>query len=166
MNEFVTLLNTFASLQKHEYSKLTPMLDIKFNVASEKYSLAASQLRENIQYIQNRTPNVTYEKASIQILEMMHNAVLDMDHKHHQDYMIGLFDLIIKNLSSAKQEDEVAHIAAYSRDLNKEKAKQEIMEIAKKLNKKEFKHKEAVVLLISQMLSTHDYLVSLKDKYL
>lgn len=165
MNEFVTLLNTFASMKIHEHSKLIPMIDIKLNVASEKYSLAAVQVRKNIQEYQSRD-TLSYEDAGTQILQMLHNSIIDMDHKHHHDYMIGLFDLIQKKLEAANLKDELVVFLAYSRDLNKEKSKKFLMDLAKNLNKKDFKHKSAVVLLITQMLSTHDYLVSLKDKYL
>lgn len=166
MNEFMTLLNTFASLKMTEHSNLTPMIDIKFNVASEQYSLAANQIRQNIQKMQQRTPSLAYEHAGIQFLEMIHNSILDMDHKYHNEYMIGLFELIKKNLSMANLENERISFQAYSQDLNKQESKDALIEFMKKLNKKDFKHKQAVILFVAQMLSTHDYLVSLKDKYL
>lgn len=165
MNEFVTLLNTFASLKMTEHSNLTPIMDIKFNVVSEKYYLAASQIRNNIQKMQIRNPSLAYDHAGIQVLEMIHNSILDMDHKHHTEYMVGLFELIKNNLSMANLKNELLSFQAYSQDLNKQESKDALIDFMKKLNKKEFKHKEAVILFIAQMLSTHDYLVSLKDKY-
>lgn len=165
MNEFVTLLNTFASMKIHDHSKIIPMMDIKLNVASEKYSLAACQVRENIQEYQSRK-TLSYEDAGIQILEMLHNSILDMDRKHHNDYMVGLFELIKDNLVKADFQKDLQLFKVYSQDMNKEDSKKGLLEIAKRLNQKEFKHKSAVVLFIAQMLSTHDYLVSLKDKYL
>lgn len=166
MNEFVTLLKTFSSLKLTEHSNLTPMSDIKFNVASYQYSLAANQIRQNIQKMQQRTPSLTYDHAGIQFLEMIHNSILDMDHKHHTEYMIGLFELIKNNLSMAELQKERLLVQTYSQDLNKQESKDALIDIMKNLNKKDFKHKEAVILFIAQMLSTHDYLVSLKDKYL
>ena len=101
MNEFVTLLNSFKAINmtEHsnltpminsfksqkiiEHSNLTPMIDIKMNVVSENYSLAASQIRTNIQHIQLRNPNITDDHAGVQVLQMIHNCILDMDHKHH-----------------------------------------------------------------------------------
>jgi hypothetical protein len=141
------------------------MMDIKFNVASEQYSLAASQIRQNIQKMQQRTPSLTYEHAGIQFLEMIHNSILDMDHKYHNEYMIGLFELIKKNLSMADLKNELLSFQAYSQDLNKQESKDSLIQLMKKLNEKDFKHKQAVILFIAQMLSTHDYLVSLKAKY-
>lgn len=166
MNEFMTLLNTFASLKMTEHSNLTPMIDIKFNVASEQYSLAANQIRQNIQKMQQRTPSLAYEHAGIQFLEMIHNSILDMDHKYHNEYMIGLFELIKKNLSMANLNNELLSFQAYSQDLNKQDSKNALIDFMKTLNKKDFKHKQAVILFVAQMLATHDYLVSLKDQYL
>lgn len=165
MNEFLTLLNTFAALKMTEHSNLTPMIDIKFNVASEQYSLAASQIRQNIQKMQQRTPSLAYDHAGIQFLEMIHNSILDMDHKYHTEYMIGLFELVKKNLSMANLDNERISFQAYSQDLNKQESKDALIDFMKKLNTKDFKHKQAVILFVAQMLSTHDYLVSLKDKY-
>jgi len=165
MNEFVTLLNTFASLKLTEHSNLTPMMDIKFNVASEQYSLAANQIRQNIQKMQQRTPSMAYDHAGIQVLEMIHNSILDMDYKHHTEYMVGLFELIQNNLLMANLRHELTFVKSYSQNLNKQESKDGLIEITQYLNKKDFKHKEAVILFIAQMLSTHDYLVSLKDKY-
>lgn len=166
MNEFMTLLNTFASLKMTEDSNLTPMIDIKFNVASEQYSLAANQIRQNIQKMQQRTPSLAYEHAGIQFLEMIHNSILDMDHKYHNEYMIGLFELIKKNLSMANLNNELLSFQAYSQDLNKQESKNALIDFMKTLNKKDFKHKQAVILFVAQMLATHDYLVSLKNEYL
>lgn len=166
MNEFMTLLNTFASLKMTDHSNLTPMIDIKFNVASEQYSLAANQIRQNIQKMQQRTPSLAYEHAGIQFLEMIHNSILDMDHKYHNEYMIGLFELIKKNLSMANLNNELLSFQAYSQDLNKQESKNALIDFMKTLNKKDFKHKQAVILFVAQMLATHDYLVSLKDQYL
>jgi hypothetical protein len=162
----MTLLNTFASLKMTEHSNLTPMIDIKFNVASEQYSLAANQIRQNIQKMQQRTPSLAYEHAGIQFLEMIHNSILDMDHKYHNEYMIGLFELIKKNLSMANLNNELLSFQAYSQDLNKQDSKNALIDFMKTLNKKDFKHKQAVILFVAQMLATHDYLVSLKDQYL
>lgn len=166
MNEFMTLLNTFASLKMTEHSNLTPMIDIKFNVASEQYSLAANQIRQNIQKMQERTPSLAYEHAGIQFLEMIHNSILDMDHKYHNEYMIGLFELIKKNLSMANLNNELLSFQAYSQDLNKQESKNALIDFMKTLNKKDFKHKQAVILFVAQMLATHDYLASLKNEYL
>lgn len=165
MNEFTTLLNTFSSLKMTEHSNLTPLIDIKFNVVNEQYFLAASQIRENIQKMQQRKPSLTCDHPGIQILEMIHNSILDMDHKHHTEYMVGLFELIKNNLSMANLKNELLSFQAYSQDLNKQESKDDLIDFMKKLNKKDFKHKEAVILFVAQMLSTHDYLVSLKDKY-
>jgi hypothetical protein len=162
----MTLLNTFASLKMTDHSNLTPMIDIKFNVASEQYSLAANQIRQNIQKMQQRTPSLAYEHAGIQFLEMIHNSILDMDHKYHNEYMIGLFELIKKNLSMANLNNELLSFQAYSQDLNKQESKNALIDFMKTLNKKDFKHKQAVILFVAQMLATHDYLVSLKDQYL
>ena len=166
MNEFMTLLNTFASLKMTEHSNLTPMIDIKFNVANEQYSLAANQIRQNIQKMQQRTPSLAYEHAGIQFLEMIHNSILDMDYKYHNEYMIGLFELIKKNLSMANLNNELLSFQAYSQDLNKQESKNALIDFMKTLNKKDFKHKQAVILFVAQMLATHDYLVSLKNEYL
>lgn len=165
MNEFLTLLNTFASLKMTEHSNLTPMTDIKFNVASDQYSLAANQIRQNIQKMKQRTPSLASANAGIQFLEMIHNSILDMDYKYHNEYMVGLFELVKKNLSMADLNKELLSFQAYSQDLNKQESKNSLVDFMKLLNKKDFKHKEAVILFVAQMLATHDYLVSLKDKY-
>jgi uncharacterized protein YbgA (DUF1722 family) len=89
-----------------------------------------------------------------------------MDHKYHNEYMIGLFELIKKNLSMANLNNELLSFQAYSQDLNKQESKNALIDFMKTLNKKDFKHKQAVILFVAQMLATHDYLVSLKDQYL
>lgn len=165
MNEFTTLLNTFVSLKIHDHSKIIPMNDIKFNIASEQYSLAASQIRQNIQEYKSRN-TISDSSAGMQILHMMHNSIIDMDYNHHNDYMIGVFGLIENKLLSEKFKSELSAFKAYSKDLNKEESKQGLLTIVRSLKQKEFKHKEATLLFIVRLLSTHDYLVSLKDKYL
>lgn len=184
MNEFVTLLNSFKAINMTvhsnltpminsfksqkiiEHSNLTPMIDIKMNVFSENYSLAASQIRTNIQHIQLRNPNITDDHAGVQVLQMIHNCILDMDHKHHYDYMVGLFSLIESKLSVLKLKDELVAIQSYSQDLNQPESKKGLIKVVQDMNKKDFKGKEAILLFVAQMLSTHDYLIALKDKHL
>jgi hypothetical protein len=164
MNQLVSLLNTLKSLNLHVRT-ITPSMDeIQTLIATDQYQLAAHHIRKNIQYHVDFN-HLTASTYQIQLLNMIHNIVIDKGIAYLREYFDSLFEIIHSN-------DELKPIFLYHEfknsgyKLDQPEHYEKFVKMTRKLNAKEFKDKELIIFFCAKILETHDEINKMKSQYI
>lgn len=164
MNQLVSLLKTLNSLKLHVRTEMPSMDDIQLLIATDQYHLAAHHIRKHIQYhlAFNKLNRSTHQ---IQLLNMIHNLVLDKGIAYQREYFDSLFEIIHSN-SDLKPIFLYHEFKNSGYRLDEPEHYEKFVKMVRKLNEKDFKDKELIIFLCSKILETHDDIKKLKSQYI
>jgi len=164
MNQLTSLFKTLESMKLHVRSEIPSINDIKLLIATDHKSLAAHHIRKHIHYHMtfNKIPESSHQ---IQILNLIHNIVIDEAIEHEKEYFDSLFELIRENkdLSPILKYHEFKE---HGYKLDDPDHYDKFVKMGKTLNNKDFKNKELFIFFCAKILETHDNIKKLKSQYI
>jgi hypothetical protein len=164
MNPVAAIFDIIDSIGLELPNTVPSVQDIKYDFVADKYDSAnykISLIRDFLSTYVNHKINV---KSTIQMFEMLNNAIIDKSVEYAEKYAIQLFQLVSQNLINAG----VMQPAQLKKFENKFTTDgfNEFMKLFKDVSTKEYKHNGATGLIISRIYDQLKYIHQVKDFYL
>lgn len=166
LSEISVLFKAFESLNYPLDYTMVSLIDIKMLLVDENYSKAAQQVNLLCQQIAEHNPEFRQNDKYVDVLAMLHNAILDKNKDFQKRLLHGLFKLIQKNLELAGVKSRVDLFDLYGKMLDDKHTYDSFVELIQLWQRKVFKHKEATIAFAKQCLVIHQQLSELDYAYL
>lgn len=164
MNSLAAIFNIIDSIGLELPNTVPSVQDIKYDIVADRYESANRKIYVIRDFLSTYVHNKINVKATIQIFEMLNNAIIDKSVEYAESYVNELFKLVSKNLINANimSSNELKVFEHKFTTVGYDS----FLKAFKEHSTKEYKHNSATGFMIAQIYDQLQYINKVKDFYL